>query len=496
MRIRDPVHDRQRSPRALGRSSLWLGLGLGLIAGIVGAAIGSQPRTADAPGVAPPVVAGDPLAADPSASVADSIGSTTRTEASADALRRTAIVQAVERVAPAVVSITTEVPVNDPFARMRGAPARTSAQGSGIVIESDGLVLTNAHVISRASRIVASFADGSSYDAEVLGLAEELDLAVLQLRDARGLSAVEVGTSSDLMLGEPVIVIGNPFGLGHTVTTGVISATRRPLETDERVYQDFLQTDASINPGNSGGPLLDIHGRLIGITTAIRPDAEGIGFAIPVDRAIKIAHDLSDYGRVRSPWLGVDLDDVYIQSRGTPPSSTRGGQTAARVVRVHDLGNAAGASLRAGDVIVAIDGRPVQGRGDLNAYLAAFEPGRTVALTVQRPAGDRYRELEVRMAAQGLPDSVVERSLAQVLGVALEDSARAPGVLVSSVSSTGAYARIGGRAGDLLVAINGRPVRTIEELRAVVAATKSAHRTDALVTIRRGSASGRITLPL
>ncbi len=473
-------------------TGLWLGVVLGLAAGTVGAAVASRSArpTLDAPASDAP-----PDASAPALSTASTTAATG--DPRRDPARHTPVVEAVERDAPAVVSITTQVPVNDPFARMWGAPATSSAEGSGVVIEADGLVLTNAHVIEGASRITASFDDGTSYDADVLGITEELDLAVLQLRDAHDLAVVEIGRSADLMLGEPVIAIGNPFGLGLTVTTGVISATQRPLETDKRVYQDFLQTDASINPGNSGGPLLDVHGRLVGINSAIRPDAEGIGFAIPVDRAIKIAHDLSNYGQVRSPWLGVDLDDVYIRARPRTEGTWPAGQTAARVVQVYDVGDAAGASLRVGDVVVEIDGRPVQSRADLNAYLAAFTPGTAVDLVVQRPAGDRYRELALSLAAQGLPDSIVDRSLAQVLGVALDMAADdGGGARIARVQPGGAVARIGGRAGDRIVALNGRSVHDADELRAAMAATKSAHRADALVTIRRGSASGRITLPL
>ena len=147
------------------------------------------------------------------------------------------------------------------------------------------MILTNAHVVSSASRIIATFSDGNQAEARVVGLDEDLDLAVLKIPIRPGLVAVDIGTSSDLLLREPVIAIGNPFGLGHTVTTGVVSATSRAIETDDRVFQDFIQTDASINPGNSGGPLLDRFGALVGITTSIRPDAQGIGFAIPIDRA-------------------------------------------------------------------------------------------------------------------------------------------------------------------------------------------------------------------
>ncbi|MCB9777587.1 MAG: trypsin-like peptidase domain-containing protein [Alphaproteobacteria bacterium] len=467
-------------PAARSRSIVALvalvGLGAGatgLVVGVLGGADASGPKPE-----APPVEATTQPQVPPAAS---------------DPVRRTPVVVAVEKVAPAVVSITTEVPNDDPFSRFRGAPTTLASEGSGVVIEADGLVLTNAHVVTRASRITATFADGRDYEADVLGLDEDLDLAVLQLRDADQLAVVEIGTSSDLMLGEPVIAIGNPFGLGHTVTTGVLSATERPLETDRRVYQDFLQTDASINPGNSGGPLLDVHGRLIGINTAIRADAEGIGFAIPVDRAIKVAHDLSSYGMVRSPWLGVDLEDVYLRDL----TADDGLRTAARVEQVYAIQGSVGAGLQAGDVIVGVDRREIQGRGDLNAWLAAFEPGRTVSLDVRRPSGKQYQQLTIELATQALPDEVVDASLDRVLG--LRPAGGGPhqgGVPVESLQPDGAFARIGGRAGDAIVAINGRAVSSTDELRAAVASTKSAHRRTALITVRRGRTLSRVELPL
>ena len=403
-------------------------------------------------------------------------------EATADKARRTPVVEAVERVAPAVVSITTEAPVSDPFARFYGQRT-TSGQGSGVVIDPDGVVLTNAHVVERASRIVATFADERTYEARILGMAAELDLAVLQLVDAEGLTAVELGTSRDLMLGEPVIAIGNPFGLGHSVTTGVVSSVNRPLETDERVYQDFIQTDASINPGNSGGPLVNVHGQLVGINTAIRADAQGICFAIPVDRAVKVARDIVDHGAVQLPWLAVDLRDVPVG---------RGGQrsTAPQVVRVHGEGE-----LRVGDIVTAINGRDTQGRADLNAFLAGLDAKGAVTLRVLR-AGE---VLSVQVWPRPVPASVAEQSVARVLGVALGETDgryRTPGVQLTEVLPGGAMAKLGLRAGDRIVAVNGRPTPTRTAVLEAVSQAKSGHRAEALFTVARGESLGRATLEI
>ena len=394
----------------------------------------------------------------------------------------TPVVEAVERVAPAVVSITTEAPVADPFARFYGQRT-TSGAVSGVVIDADGIVLTNAHVVERASRITATFADDRTLEARILGMDTDLDLAVLKLVGDHKLTAVEIGTSKDLLLGEPVIAIGNPFGLGHTVTTGVVSTISRPLETDERVYQDFIQTDASINPGNSGGPLVNVHGQLVGINSAIRADAEGIGFAIPVDRAMKVARDLVDYGAVQLPWLAVDLRDVPIGRAGQRSS-------APQVVRIHG-----DVPLQQGDIVTAINGRATQGRADLNAYLAGLEGDGAVTLRVVR-AG---RELQVQVAPQEIPPTVAEESLSQLLGIELGETDRryrSAGVQLSKVAPGGGMAGQGLRVGDRIVAVNGRATLTREEVLEALSQAKSGHRAEALFTVARGESMGRITLEI
>jgi serine protease Do len=402
-----------------------------------------------------------------------------------DPERRTPVVRAVEAVAPAVVSITCEVQTTDPFGFFRGRTTPQASEGSGVVIEADGVVLTNAHVVNRAQRILATFADGTAYPADIIGVAPELDLAVLRLRGATDLVTVPRASSGDLMLGEPVIAIGNPFGLGHTVTTGVVSAVSRSLETDDRVYQDFIQTDASINPGNSGGPLLDARGRLVGINAAIRPNAQGIGFAIPADRALTVARDLVDFGQVRIAWLGLDVEEVRI---------ARGGRRAAalRVHRVHPGGPASTQGVEEGDFLVSVDSRSVQGRADLNAYLASVEPGEAVALTLHRDD----RPIQATLPTGAVPDSVIDSSLRDILGVQLAAEPRRDGVPIAGVSPNGAFARVGLRAGDALVAVNGAATSTPGALRDAMRHAKAGHRSAATFTIRRGEAIARIALPI
>ena len=399
-----------------------------------------------------------------------------------DAARRTAVVDAVASVAPAVVSITTETPSQDPFSHFYG-PSTSESEGSGVVIESDGVVLTNAHVVQRAHRITATMSDGQTYSAEIIGMAPELDLAVLRLQGATELSSVTIGSSSDLMLGEPVIAIGNPFGLGHTVTTGVISHPSRPLSTDERVYQDFIQTDASINPGNSGGPLLNAHGHLIGINTSIRANAEGIGFAIPVDRAIKVARDLVDHGMVQIPWLGIDLKDVRLRAG-------RSSVIATQVSAIHPEGPAQSSGLQVGDVIRVIDDREIQGRADLNAWLAAFQPGTNVELTGLRGS----KSFEVTIQTSSLPDALVSRMLQDGLGVQLRDGQNAVQILQMRPNSE--LSRYGIRPGDWIIGVDGHTIQTTKDLKNALAAVKSAHRRSIMLTIQRGRSVGRIQIEI
>ena len=458
--------------RPLPLDAIGVGLAVGFGLAVAAGAVASLP---DAPGSGVPA----PAPAAPAAPVVAAIGTDAGDAASLDPVRRTPVVAAVERVAPAVVSITCEIPTTDPFALMRGRRSAAS-EGSGVVIDADGVVLTNAHVVEGADRIRATFADGRQLDADVVGVAPELDLAVLRLRGAAGLTVVPRGSSAGLMLGEPVIAIGNPLGLGHTVTTGVISAVARPLETDARVYQDFIQTDASINPGNSGGPLLDARGRLVGVNTAIRADAQGIGFAIPADRALKVARDLVEFGQVRIAWLGVGVEDVVVTRAGRR-------QTAPRVLAA----GADPAGLLRGDVVLAVDGRPVQGRADLNAYLASRSPGDPVTVEALREG----RTVSVPIATATVPEAAVDHTLVAVLGMRIGD-APAGGVALDAVRRDGAAALRGLRTGDVVLAVNGAPTRDADALREAVRQARSAHRTAALFTVRRGDVVGRLTLPL
>jgi serine protease Do len=408
--------------------------------------------------------------------------------------RRDAVVEAVAHAAPAVVSITCEVPASSPFPFFRGGQATATSQGSGAIIRADGVVLTNAHVVEGALSITATLSDDTSYGATVIGLDAGLDLAVLQLEGAADLPSIPLGASADLLLGETVIAIGNPFGLGHTVTTGVVSSRARTLEVADRAFQDYIQTDAGINPGNSGGPLLNLHGELIGINTAIRRDAENIGFAIPVDRAAKVARDLLRYGSVRAPWLGLAVVDVGgPRYAGTPIAE------GAVAVASLDPGASPG-GLQPGDVILRLEGRAVHSRADLNLQLADRKPGDTVSVAALRGADP----LEIRLATAACPDDMGQRALESRLRVQVQpiDSATARrlrtsgGLVVTAAAPEGSFAAAGLRAGDLILAVNGQRVRQQADLEAALLRAVAAHRDAVLLTVQRGLGGGHIEVSL
>lgn len=282
----------------------------------------------------------------------------------ASQLRRSSVVQAVEQISAAVVSVRTEVMVRQPdlaglewffhdFASPR-SPERLS-QGSGVIIDANGYVLTNYHVIATGGDIEVELSDGRKFRAEVIGSTPDHDLAVLKVMSHTSLPYVLMGNSADLMIGETLIAIGNPFGLSHTVTVGVVSALHRTLKTADRQYVDFIQTDASINPGNSGGPLLTIDGALVGVNTAIYQGAKGIGFAIPIDKAKRLASELLQYGRVRRPYFGLEAQDLTENLAESLQLQDPQGVLVTEV----DPQGPVGQQLKEGDVVLTVGGLKV-----------------------------------------------------------------------------------------------------------------------------------------
>ncbi|HVS15452.1 MAG TPA: trypsin-like peptidase domain-containing protein [Thermoanaerobaculia bacterium] len=285
-----------------------------------------------------------------------------------------------------------------------------SGTGSGFLWDREGHVVTNYHVVAgvianvnRGERVRARLADQSEWDAEVLGWAPEKDLAVLRIEAPRDLlRPVPIGSSRDLQVGQSVYAIGNPFGLDQTLTTGVVSALGREIESLARVpIRDVIQTDAAINPGNSGGPLLDSSGRLIGVNTQIfttSGSSAGIGFAIPVDTVNWVVPDLIRYGRIRRPVLGISSDDQYLRRVGLEGvlviAVTRGSGAESAGLRP-TLVDRRGTITQLGDIIVALEGEKIKDFADLQLALERFEPGRRVRLTVLRDNEEVELEIEL-----------------------------------------------------------------------------------------------------
>lgn len=399
-------------------------------------------------------------------------------------LRRTPIVEAVQRATPAVVTITVEAQVASPFP-MFSRGGTTASEGSGVIIAPDGVVLTNAHVVDGARRITVVLQDGRSFEADVVARDAGIDLAVLRARSASGLPTIAIGDSNRLLLGEPAIAIGNPYGLGLTVSTGVIASVGRDVSGGDGTTQTYIQTDAAINPGNSGGALVNIYGELIGINTFIHSAGEGIGFAIPVARARKVADDLLNFGSVQIPWLGCMLADV--NRRAANGRSSRAG---ALVTAILTGSPAEKAGLKAGDLIVDVDGHATLTRADVNARLAERAPGQTVKVGVWR--GEIPQSLLI--ATQRAPDDLGRRSMLGVLGV--DVVVGRSGVEVSRAAEGGSWAGAGLRVGDVIVAVDGVRVRDADHLAALLGAARARHRGSAWFTVVRAPYSGSVEVKI
>jgi Do/DeqQ family serine protease len=413
------------------------------------------------------------------------------------AQRRTPIVVVAHNVLPSVVNIQTEAtirrravdPFFDPFGFFGGRERSYTSQslGSGFVWSNDGIIVTNNHVVEGASSITVNFQDGKQHPAKLLGVDPDSDLAVLRVEDVENLTAAPIGTSADLMIGETVVAVGNPFGLSGTVTTGVVSALGRsvPSETQGRTFTDFIQTDASINPGNSGGPLLNIEGKVIGINVAIYAQAQGIGFAIPVDRARKVIQDLLRFGEVHAAWIGA------VTATLTPEEAKRLGQSAQRgahIVRVFSGSPAERAGLKVGDVISSVGGKPVDSREAYNTLTSTLAPGQQVALGVTRNGSAR----NVQLRPEDAPASLGLRILQEVCGIRVVDERRA--VVIDEVIRSSRAAEIGLAPGDVIVGINGVEVGSTKDLNAEL--IRGTDRSSIVLSVQRGQYVYTLTFPM
>jgi serine protease Do len=395
-----------------------------------------------------------------------------------DASRRTAITEATSRVAPAVVTVQTEtverVPVDIFSMFFGGGTSERIAPGigSGFIIRDDGVIVTNAHVVAGATRISVMMRDGTTYPARSLGADETNDLAVLKI-EARNLPVAPLGNSDNLVIGEWAIAIGNPFGFvlansEPSVTAGVISATGRNLlggGEGSGLYVDMIQTDASINPGNSGGPLVNAAGEVIGVNSSIyTPSAGsvGLGFAIPISRARRVAEDLIEHGEVRRPWIGELL-------RTPAAANPRDVITSGAILRAVVPGSpAAAAGLRPEDQIVRAGNRSIRNAFDWEAARLSFRVGERVPLVVRR--GGRELSVMVNIADRPEVSAPKVTVLREIELTSLTPTLRAErgvmssqGALVTNVSDR-VRDEIGLSVGDVILQVNNTPVRTADDV--------------------------------
>jgi serine protease Do len=406
-------------------------------------------------------------------------------------VRKSEIVQVVEKVSPAVVNISAEQILrrrpsvfDDFFFGFDSRPRRRMSHslGSGAIIDAKGIILTNEHVVSGASRITAMTKAGVELDCDVVGSDTDNDLAVLRVKKPAGaLPAIRLGSSSDLMIGETIVAIGNPFGLSNTVTAGVVSATGRSVRGEnQRAYTDFIQTDASINPGNSGGPLVNVDGEMVGVATAIIGGAQGIGFAIPIDRARRIVEDLLRYGEVRPVWVGVRGRTLVTGEENRPRGF--------RVRSVYPGSPAARAGVRTGDLVVSVDGRAIDSQEAFETVLSTRGPGRPLKLLLRGKDGDRT----VSLQGETPPAGFGPRILREELGMSVRGGS--DGLRISITDRDGLAAQAGLKTGDALLGLNGTAVKKMDDVDHVL--QRDWNKNSVLIEIGRGRFTYSLTLPL
>jgi serine protease Do len=367
---------------------------------------------------------------------------------------------------------------------------RRSSLGSGVLINKDGHILTNNHVVENATDIKVSLSDKEEFDAKVVGRDPQTDVALIKIEAKRDLPLAPLGDSDRLQVGEWVMAIGNPFGLGNTVTVGIASAKGRIIGAGP--YDDFIQTDASINPGNSGGPLFNMNGEVVGINTAIVATGQGIGFAIPINLAKGILNQLHEQGRVTRGWLGVQVQRVTSELAKSFGLERESG---ALVADVQPNSPAERAGIQRGDVIVAFNGQKIQDMNELPRVVASTPPGTEVDVTLVRNGQEKMVHLKVgEMQAEQQQAAVGGGTTEGKLGLAVQeltpDIARslglsnAQGVVVTDVADGSPADEVGIQRGDVILEVNQQRVTNLQDYQAAlgrVGDTKSV-----LFLIRRG----------
>ena len=362
--------------------------------------------------------------------------------------RRTAIVEAVESQRDAVVNIRGQKLVPGGDSEEDGGLRRVNGMGTGVVVDARGYIVTNFHVVEGVKKIEVALASGETTTATLVSHDLRTDLAVIKVDAGKPLPVIRMGTSSDLMIGETVLALGNAYGYEHTLTRGIVSALHRSVEVSRtQRYDDLIQTDASINPGNSGGPLLNINGEMIGINVAVRAGAQGIGFAIPVDHVLEVVTSLLSVERVDRTWHGI---------------VARGDRTGVLVTAVHRASPAETVGVRAGDVIMQVGDLPVATPLDIERALLGRKPGESVPVKVTRSG--EAANMRLSLSAVPTQHATPADRVWQEVGVRVEtlDSADVQrqqsryrgGLAVTDVRPDGPAAEQGIRAGDILVGLH------------------------------------------
>lgn len=425
------------------------------------------------------------------------------------------IADVAAKVTPSVVNIFSQRKIevdrrsspffSDPFFRFffdrpqgQGAPSgrREQSLGSGVIISSDGVIITNNHVVADADEIRVALKDGREFKAKLVGADRESDVAVLRVEGAKDLPAISVADSAKMRIGDLVLAIGNPFGVGQTVTMGIVSAVGRANMgiTD---YEDFIQTDAAINPGNSGGALVNMDGSLVGINTAIVSRSggyQGIGFAIPSNMAMQVKEAILTHGKVVRGWLGVSIQDLTDELAKELNVGPRSGVLIADVT---ENGPAAKAGIQRGDIVTAIDGVRMEGSQHLRNSVALGGAGRKVRIDVLRDGKAKSfevaleenkggaRDSDVRSDAEGVFAGVTVQDLTANMRARFEIPARVNGVVVTDIERGSVAAELGLRVGDVIMQVNRKDVGNLNDFRS---AARQAERRALVLVYREGGA--------
>jgi Do/DeqQ family serine protease len=430
--------------------------------------------------------------------------------------RETPVVRAVRKVSPAVVNISSAYEVRkrtSPFSGFRLNPffdeffkdffdprfesrQQYTSLGSGVIIDGKkGLILTNAHVINKTGTVKVVLQDEREFEARIVGADPDSDLAVLRIDSEQRLPSIKMGSSDDLMIGETVIAIGNPFGFSHTVTTGVISALNRSIRGDDRVYHDFIQIDASINPGNSGGPLLNINGDLIGINTAIYAKAQGIGFAIPIGKARKIISDLIQYGEVIQAWIGITVQKMDEKLARYMKTSEKSGVI---VTSIEPKSPAKKAGLHEGDIILSVADKKIVDVSDYESVTKSLAAGDIMEADIWRDG----KKQTITVKTSIFPVEMAEDLAFRLLGIKVADLTPKnrqtfridahEGVVISQIEKNSYLASIGARSGDVIRQLDDLTIQNSDDFKKAI--VKLRGKKSMVLLIQRGGQGYYITV--